>query len=62
MKTYRIPVIWEMWGVYEVEAPNIEEAERIALDELPVPDKGHYIDDGMTVDKDSGLYGEIEQA
>lgn len=60
MNTYKIPVVWEMWGVYEIRAPTIEEAERQALEEEPLPE-GHYLDDSMEVDRESGLYGEIKE-
>ena len=47
MKTWKIPVTWEMCGIVEVEANTLEEAMELALDndvELP---EGDYVDDSF---------------
>lgn len=52
MREFKIPVIWEMYGVMTVKAENLEEAKRKAvLSELPLPD-GQYIEDSVTLDED----------
>ena len=52
MKTYKIPVIYEMTGEYEIEAESLEEAVRIAIEDKPVPEDSEYLSDSMFVDKD----------
>lgn len=47
MKTWRIPVSWEMCGIVTVEATTLEAAMDIARDEssdVPLPDDGNYVD------------------
>lgn len=53
-KTYSIPVIWQSWGVVNVEADNLEEAKEKAL-EGNMPYKSEYIEDSMEIDEDSPL-------
>ena len=46
MRTFKIPVSWEMFGLIEIEANSIEEAVRIfdeQSDDLSLPE-GDYID------------------
>lgn len=50
MKSFRIPLVWQMYGHMWVDAETEEEAIKIALDsETPLPD-GYYIDDSIMVD------------
>ena len=51
MKTWRIPVVWQMMGVVEVVADTLEEAMKIAKDDdnIPLPDNGEYLDDSWEV-------------
>ena len=47
MKTWTIPVTWEMFGMVQVEANTLEEAMQIARDEageIPLPAEAHYVD------------------
>ena len=47
MKTWEIPVTWEMCGNVVVEAPTLKEAMDIARDEdgvIPLPDDSDYVD------------------
>lgn len=47
MKTWKIPVYYQMAGTIEVEANSIEEAMDIARDEaeeIPLPDNAEYLD------------------
>lgn len=52
MKTWKIPVTWEMWGYVEVEAPTLDNAIEIAWDdngEIPLPE-GDYINGSWRVE------------
>ena len=50
MDTYRIPVVWQMYGHCHVQAKSLEDAIKIALGpNTPLPD-GHYVDDSVAVD------------
>ena len=47
MKTWKIPVTWEMCGNVVVEAATLEEAMNIARDDdgvIPIPDDSDYVD------------------
>lgn len=46
MKTFKIPVTWEVYATVEVEANSIEEAIKIAKDEegvIPLPTDSDYV-------------------
>lgn len=46
MKTWKIPVTWEMCGNVVVEAATLEEAMNIARDDdgvIPIPDDSDYV-------------------
>lgn len=50
MDTYRIPLVWQMYGHCHIEANSLEEAINISLGpDTPLPD-GSYVDDSVTVD------------
>lgn len=50
MSTFRIPLVWQMYGHVDVEANTLEEAIEYALGpECPLPE-GSYIDDSIQVD------------
>ena len=50
MDTYRIPLVWQMYGHCDIDANSFEEAVKIALGpETPLPD-GSYVDDSVAVD------------
>ena len=51
-KTYKIPVIYEMAGDYEIEAESLEEAVNVALYEKPLPENAEYLSDSIFVDKE----------
>lgn len=56
-KEFIIPVVWEMWGKYVIEAETLEEAMEKALDsELPLPEESYYVDDSIQVDMESLEY------
>lgn len=48
MKTWKIPVVWQMMGTIAVVADTLAEAMELARDEegvIPLPDNGSYLDD-----------------
>lgn len=50
MGTYRIPLVWQMYGHIDVEAESLQAAIDYALGpECPLPE-GQYVDDSATVD------------
>ena len=50
MDTYRIPLVWQMYGHCHVEANSLKDAIEIALGpDTPLPD-GFYVDDSVAVD------------
>jgi len=55
MTTYRIHLIWSMYGHVDVEADSQEQAIEIALGpNCPLPD-GEYVDDSVQVDDLVGI-------
>lgn len=61
MKTWKIPVTWEVYGYVKVEAPTLDEAIEIAWDdngEIPLPE-GDYIEGSWRVEEDYGLIRNI---
>ena len=58
MKTYKIPVVWQMHGYVEVEADSMSEAVNKAYD-APLPDNGSYIEGSFEVDE-AGIVDEVE--
>lgn len=47
MKTFKIPVTWEVYGEVEIEAENIEKAlEKFNknIDDIPLPCDSEYVD------------------
>lgn len=47
MRSWQIPVCWEMCGMVTVEADTLEEAVEIARDDdgdIPLPDDAYYVD------------------
>lgn len=51
MPKYKIPVVWQSWGLIEVEAKDVEEAKEKAL-ENGLPDNPEYIDDSFEIDEE----------
>lgn len=51
MKTYRVPVTWEVCSDYYIKANSEEEAIEIAY-ELPLPEYSEYLTDSFKIDYD----------
>ena len=47
---YRIPATWQMYGWFEVEAENLQDAVD-QIEDLPLP-KGSYVDDSFEIDSE----------
>lgn len=53
MNTYVIPVYWQTYGTYLIEAENLSDAiDKAAEWDRPLPDDGEYVDDSISVDED----------
>ena len=55
MKTYKVPVVYQVWGLVEVEAENRADLERKLKDEefvqeMPLADDPDYIDESYEID------------
>lgn len=51
-ETFKIPVIWEMYGYLQIEAVSLDEAKVKALeDDVPLPE-GNYIDGSISLDSE----------
>ena len=63
MKSWKIPVVWEMMGTVKVVADTLSEAMELARDKdgvIPLPDNGYYVDDSWDLaTEDIGLVREI---
>jgi hypothetical protein len=58
MKTYKIPVVWQMYGYVEVQAESMVEATLVAMD-APLPDNGDYVEGSFEVDE-AAIVDEVE--
>lgn len=57
MKTWIIPVTWEMYGVVVCEASTLEEAMEYAADKdgvIPLPNDSDYVDGSWRLSYDMG--------
>lgn len=48
MKTWKIPVVWQMMGTVNIVADTLADAMNIAKDEdgvIPLPNNGQYLDE-----------------
>ena len=50
MKTWRIPVVWNVFGEYEIEADTLKEAVEKAYNKTSFPEDREYINDSFTVE------------
>lgn len=51
MKTFKIPVTWEMYGHYNIKAESLEEAKKKAVDsDLPLPENCDYVSESIKLD------------
>ena len=58
MKTYKVPVVWQMYGYVEIEADSMSEAINMTY-RAALPSDGSYIEGSFEVDE-SGIVEEIE--
>lgn len=59
MKTYKIGVVWQMYGYVEVEADSLVEAINEVQDD-PLPDNGEYIEGSFEVDVEGSALNEVD--
>lgn len=58
INTYKIPVVYQSWGLVDVEAQSLDEAIEYAednLNDLPLPDDPQYVEDSYEIDYE-GIY------
>ena len=62
MKTYKIGVVWQMYGYVDVEANSLEEAvkEVEAGGDMPLPMDGEYIEGSFEVDVEGPALNEVD--
>lgn len=63
MKTYKIGVVWQMYGYVEVEANSLEEAVKEVEDgggDMPLPMDGEYIEGSFEVDVEGSALNEVD--
>ena len=59
MKTYKIGLIWQMYGYVEVEANSLAEAIHIVHStDVPLPENGEYIEGSFEVDVEGSALNE----
>jgi hypothetical protein len=55
MKTWKIPVTWEAYGIVEIEAETLDEAIKIfdeTEDEISLPTDSEYVDSSFRREQD----------
>lgn len=50
MANYEIPILWESYKRYSVEANSLEEAVKLALKQFLIEPDENYIDDSFSID------------
>lgn len=67
MKTFKIPVTWEVYGTVEIQAETAEKALYIAKEiehqgeGLPLPTESEYVDGSFEINDDIDLVKMINQ-
>jgi hypothetical protein len=54
MKTFKIPIFWQSYGVMHIEAETLEKAKEIALDAAPLP-PGNYVEGSCVLDEEEAI-------
>ena len=61
MKTYKIGLIWQMYGYVEVEANSLAAAIHIVHStDVPLPENGEYIEGSFEVDVEGCALNEVD--
>ena len=61
MKTYKVPVVWQMYGYVEVKAESMDKAADVVSNigyDMPLPSDADYVEGSFEVDHD-GLVEEV---
>lgn len=59
LKTYKVPVVYQSWGLVEVEAANKEDllkklnSPEYVMEKMPLPDNPEYVEDSFEIDFES---------
>jgi len=61
MKTYKVPVVWQMYGYVQVQADSFEDAIcKVSDDSTPLPEDASYVQGSFEVDE-AGYMEELEE-
>lgn len=57
---FLVPVVYQVWGVVEIEASSVEDArkklaDKNFVDKMGLPDESHYLDDSYMIDEEGEL-------
>ncbi len=59
MKTFKIPVVYQVSATYHIIAEDLDQAENKVLGrEIPLPTNAQYIEDSIELDTENTSYGE----
>lgn len=58
LKTYKVPVVYQSWGLVEVEAESLDDLKQKLNDpdfihEMPLPQEPEYVEDSFQIDHES---------
>ena len=61
MKTYKIGVVWQMYGYVEVEANSLEEAvKQVERARGELPEDASYVEGSFEVDVEGSALNEVD--
>jgi len=57
MKTYKVPVVYQMYGYVYVHAESMDEAvDKVQNGDMPLPDTADYVEGSFEVDHDGIVF------
>ena len=60
VKKFLVPVVYQVWGLVEIEATSVEEArkklaDKNFVDKMGLPEESHYLDDSYMIDEEGEM-------